>query len=439
MSSSASNPSGDKLQLNWGFWDKQIEARDAVHSGDYDVIVFRGGYGSGKTVVGARLTLEVALNIPRSDNLVLAPDAQKGGPSTYKGFFKQLPGENTVPDEGGNPENSPLVQEYHGTKRRLTLTNGAIVRLGSADVWNRYAGSEFNFIWCDEVAHYEHTDLYDLNRMLLSRQRTEHGPNVTLWTSTGNGYNQFYDFVERQETPDGNPLPTRLTNIVADSRNNPFLPEKDKLVRQFEGTAKEEQGLSGGFAAAEGLVYNRFSRDRHVIPEQKAEELKTNTALYGYDHGWGDPRVVVDCRKTSYDQYLVYDLFYRSESKYQEAVNWLVENDKPRGTVYAEHEPEHQEAFRDAGYECEPAIKDLDEGIPAVRERLEVDDDGRPGLLISESCIEAIQEFMSYKEEHVGKSVAVDHFLDSFRYLVMGDSYGDEDEDESYLITNHYG
>lgn len=429
MSSRGSNPSsgtdGERtLSLDWGFWDKQLAARGAIHAGDHDVVVFRGGYGSGKTVLGARATLEIALDTPKSDSLVLAPDAQKGGPSTYKGFFKQLPGENVVPDEGGDPGNSPIVEDYHGTKRRLTLTNGAVIRLGSADVWNRYAGSEFNFIWCDEVAHYEHTDLYDLNRMLLSRQRTEQGPNVTLWTSTGNGYNQFYEFVEVQETPDGDALPTRLTNIVADSRDNPFLNEKEKLTRQFKGTGAEEQGLAGGFAAAEGLVYSQFSRTHHVIPESEASHrISGDWRIYGYDHGWDDPRVIVEIGKTSYDQYLVLDHYYRSEESVEDAITWLTENDKPTETIYAEHEPEHIEKFKRAGYPAESANKDLDEGIPTVRETLERDASGRPGLLISDACMDLIKEFQSYKEEHVGKSKATDHALDSLRYALMGDMY----------------
>lgn len=417
MSSSASNQQDNTLQLNWGYWDKQLEARNAVHSGDYDVVVFRGGYGSGKTVFGARTILEIALEHDRSDNLVLAPDAQKGGPSTYKGFFKQLPGKNTVPDEGGDPENSPLVKDYHGTKRRVTLPNGSVIRLGSADVWNRYAGSEFNSIWCDEVAHYEHTDLYDLNRMLLSRQRTQSGPNVTLWTSTGNGYNQFYDFVERQETPDGEPLPTRIQNVVADSRNNPFLPEKEKLVRQFEGTAKEAQGLAGGFAAAEGLVYSSFSRDKHVIGHETALNQANEWRMYGYDAGWDDPRVVVEIARNDYGQYVVLDCFYQSESQPEDALRWMDGRDE--GTMFCEHEPSHIAKFRQAGWHAVEAEKDLDEGIPAVRGRLELDEDGKPGLLVSNDCTELVQEFMSYKEEHVGKSMAQDHALDALRYAIF--------------------
>ncbi|WP_216647823.1 hypothetical protein, partial [Shigella sonnei] len=49
-----------------------------------------------------------------------------------------------------------------------------------------------------------------------------------------------------------------------------------------------------------------------------------------------------------------------------------------KGRVYAEHEPEHIEMFRQAGYPTEKAVKDLDEGIPLVREFLETDDAGRP-------------------------------------------------------------
>lgn len=433
MSTTASSQSQNKITLDWGYWDKQLETLRALEGGEFDIVVFRGGYGSGKTVLGSRVTIETALKVPKSDNLVLAPDAQKGGPSTYKGFFKQLPGENTVPAEAGDPENSPIVKNYHGTKRRVTLQNGSVVRLGSADRWNRYAGTEFNFIYADEVAHYEHTDLYDLNRMLLSRQRTQDGPNVSLWTSTGNGYNQFYDFVERQRTPDDEPLPTKVKNVVADSRNNPFLPEKEKLTRQFEGTAAEEQGLAGGFAAAEGLVYPQFSRETHVVSDTRAAALATDERIYGYDAGWDDPRVVVELAKTDYGQWVVVDLFHRSESYPEDIIDpetgtgWLA--DRHDGTLYCEHEPGHIKKFRAAGRRALKANKDLDEGIPYVRGRLERDSQGKPGLLISNHCTELIQEFLSYQEEHVGKNAAVDHCLDALRYALYTHDGGPSSDD----------
>jgi hypothetical protein len=417
-------------QIKYQWTNYQAHVRDLLEAGEHDVVVLRTGYGGGKSRCGAQWIHRGAAadQQGRGESLVMAQDYEKGKSTTYSVFFKTLPGEDTNPFKDGDPENSPIVTKYNANDKRLVYITGHVAWLGGADKWSRFAGGEFARIWCDEVGHYPpQTNLYDLYRMLTTRQRTKVGPNTTLWTSTGNGYNQYYDITERQVDEDENPLTWRdqLKVVVASTEHNTLLPEDglEKIKRQFKGTAREEQGLHGGFAAAEGLVYNDFNRNTHVISHERAEEIATDDALYGYDHGWGDPRVVADVRKTSYDQYLVYDLFYRSGVEYQQAVDWLTRNDKPRGTVYAEHEPEHQEAFRKAGYDCESAIKDLDEGIPEVRRHLEVDNSGRPGILISDRCTEAVQEFLSYKTEHVGKSVAEDHFLDSFRYLIMGDNY----------------
>jgi len=411
------------------YWDAQERTFDALGSGAFDLVVFRVGYAGGKTLLGSDWIHMVATQHPGSDNLVMAPDYQKGGPATYKTFLDRLPGENTVPAAGGDPENSPIIEEYNRNERRLTYKNGSIARLGSADKWNRYAGSEFNAIWCDEPAHYDNTDLYDLTEMLTSRQRTRQGPNVMLWTSTGAGFDDYYDITERQVDTEDDPLPwaDRMKVIVGDSRNNPFLPEDahEKLRRQFEGTDREAQALAGGFAAPTGRVYSDFSRERHVVgPDapNPVPDLRDGWRCYGYDHGWSDPRVVLEVAQTEYGQLVVLDEFYREGVEYQKAVAWLTENDKPAGTVHAEHEPEHQEAFKRAGYRVEPAIKDLDEGIPAVRDRFDWRDDpeSRPGLLIHERCVNTIRELQDYKEDEVGGAGATDHAADSLRYVVMG-------------------
>lgn len=421
------------VEVGGHYWDAQLRTFDALESGDYDVVVFRTGYGGGKTVLGSDWILTEAVQTPDGHYLVLAPDRQKGGPATYKGFFERLPGENTVPnDSDGDPGNSPIVAGYHGTKHRLTLINGAVVQLGGADVWSRFAGSEFNAIWMDEVAHYGTTDLYDLHEMLVTRQRTEAGPNVTLWTSTGNGFNQFYDITERQVDEDDEALrwSDRLKIVVGSSLNNPFLNEKEKMRAQFEGSEREAQALHGGFSAATGLVYADFSRNLHVTPtDGLADRLVEDWAIYGYDAGWDDPRVLLDIRKTHTDQFVVWDSFYESESRLAEVVDpdgildgreaWI--KGRPKGIVYAEHEPAHIRQFKAAGWPAVKAEKSLDGGIDHVRDRLAVDEDGRPGVLIADRCSGLIQEFASYKEDQVGKSTATDHALDSLRYALFTD------------------
>lgn len=410
---------GNEIELDWYFWSAQIKALEALKSGDHDVVNFRGGYGSGKSVLGARWIIKVVLQIPNGRSLILGRDFSKGEGTTYKVFFEQLPGENTVDkdDEKGDPTNSPIVTGYNRNKRRLTFFNGHIVKLGSGDEWNREAGAEYNAIWCDEVAHYENVDLYKLNEMLISRQRTKKGPNMTLWTSTGNGFNQYYDFVYKQITPDEEPLPTRVHNVVADSRNNPFLAEKEKLARQFEGTSREEEALKGGFVAAEGLVYDTFAREQNVIENNVADNLVTPWRCYGYDHGWNHPRVVIEVGRTHSDQYIVRDMFYKEHTEVEDAIEWL--RGRRKGRVYAEHEPDHIRKFQKAGYPAQAGNKSLETGIPIVRGRFAPDTDGEPGLLIAKRCDDLLQEIMSYQEDHVGTSGGPDDALDALRYAIV--------------------
>ncbi len=412
----------------------QAYVRDTLETGDVDLVALRTGYGGGKSRCGGQWIHRGAVADTEGvgESLVLAQDYQKGKSTTYSVFFKILPGEETNPFKDGDPENSPIIETWHSNDKRLVYVTGHVAWLGGADKWNRFAGGEYCRIWCDEVGHYPpHTDLYELHEMLITRQRTEVGPNTTLWTSTGNGFNQFYDITERQVTADDEPLPwaDQMEVVVASTEHNTLLPPDglEKIRRQFKGTAREEQGLHGGFAAAEGLVYDDFTRNTHVAPaDDLADRLVEGRAIYGYDAGWNDPRVVVDVRQTHTGQWVVWDHYYQTESRLAEVVDpddtlegnraWML--GRPDGPVYAEHEPSHIQQFRKAGWSAVKAEKSLDGGIDHVRDRLSTDE-GRPGLVVTERCTDLIQEFLSYKEEHVGKNGAKEHALDALRYALF--------------------
>jgi len=412
----------------------QAYVRDTLEAGNVDLVALRTGYGGGKSRCGGQWIHRGAVADTEGvgESLVLAQDYQKGKSTTYSVFFKILPGEDTNPFKDGDPENSPIVETWHSNDKRLVYVTGHVAWLGGADKWNRFAGGEYCRIWCDEVGHYPpNTDLYELHEMLITRQRTEVGPNTTLWTSTGNGFNQFYDITERQVTVDDEELPwaDQMEVVVASTEHNTLLPPDglEKIRRQFKGTAREEQGLHGGFAAAEGLVYDGFTRNTHVAPaDDLADRLAEGRAIYGYDAGWNDPRVVVDVRQTHTGQWVVWDHYYQTESRLAEVVDpddalegtraWML--GRPDGPVYAEHEPSHIQQFRKAGWSAVKAEKSLDGGIDHVRDRLSTDE-GRPGLVVTERCTDLIQEFLSYKEEHVGKNGAKDHALDALRYALF--------------------
>lgn len=424
------------VDIGYKWTDYQAYVRDELEAGDHDLVVLRIGYGGGKSRCGGQWIHRGAMadTAGSGESLVLAQDYQKGKSTTYSVFFKILPGEETNPYKDGDPENSPIVETWHSNDKRLVYVTGHVVWLGGADKWNRFAGGEYCRIWCDEVAHYPPTtNLYDLHEMLVTRQRTVIGPNTTLWTSTGNGFNQFYDITEREVDATDDPLPwrDRMHVVIASTEHNTLLPPDglEKIREQFKGTPREKQGLHGGFAAAEGLVYDQFAKPTHVRPAADLRNrLVDEWAIYGYDAGWNDPRVMLDIRRTHHGQFVVWDHFYRSESQLADVVDpddalpadrdpWL--DSRPRGRIYAEHEPAHIEQFRKANWPAVKADKSLDGGIDHVQARLTTDDEGRPGVLVADRCTDLIQEFLSYKEDHVGKSKAQDHALDALRYALF--------------------
>jgi len=81
------------------------------------------------------------------------------------------------------------------------------------------------------------------------------------------------------------------------------------------------------------------------------------------------------------------------------------------------------------------AEKSLDGGIDHVRERLTTDSEGRPGLLVTDRCSDLIQEFLSYKEEHVGKAAATDHALDALRYALFTHTPVQESDDDDSGVS----
>jgi hypothetical protein len=413
---------GEPAKLTFDLWDAQRKCLNAVDA-ERDIVAFLAGYGSGKTMFGARWLLANALEYDGSRFLCMGQSFAEARDTTFTKFFEQLPGDRTALRTSGynGPESSPIVRDYNRQERRLTLINDSVIVLGSADKYSRFAGAEFGGVWLDEPSHYGQ-ELHDLTGMMTTRLRGVDGPKNQVWTLTGEGFNAAWKILERREDVDGDPIGADIEVITASVLENPYLTDGDKerFRRKYEGTGKEEQALHGGFAAASGRVYSSFSREQHVIPHDVAVDRVTDSwRVYGYDAGWSDPRVLIEFGRTSYGQLVALDEFYESETPIEQAITWL--DPRPNGRIYAEHAPGDIKRLKDAGHRVEKAEKNIEDGINQVRERLATDTEGRPGLLISENCENLIRELLGYKEEHVGKTGAEDHAADVTRYVCAGE------------------
>ena len=339
----------DTTTLTYDLWDAQREALDAVQSGANDITGFLAGYGSGKTMLGARWILKQALEHPGSRFLAMGQDYQKAEQSTFSKLFEQLPGERThVVTSGYNgPESSPIVADYNRQRHRLVLVNDTVIVLGSADRWSRYAGTEFGAAWLDEPSHYG-GDLHDLLEMIGSRLRGVDGPKTQLWTLTGNGQNAAFDVLERQVDSSGEPLGLNIELVRASSLENPYLESETKAQykRQYGDTSREKQALYGGFVAGGG---NLLSTDQlqfasgdslsgehqyHIGVDLSYVESKRRAEQTDSDH---TAAVLVAYDPADNVAYLL-DVIQTRGGDLQEKVQWLaaLANEVPNPTVKIE-------------------------------------------------------------------------------------------------------
>ena len=403
--------------VNWQYWKKQKQAMEHAASGNYDITVFLGGYRSGKSVSGARFIVKNALKHPDSKWLAMAVNYNIGKQTTYNVLFDMaIPGDNVNPFEGGDPENSPVVQHWTKLDKTLTLNNGATIVLAGADQSERYEGGSFNGAWVDEPGNYK-KKLDGVASTLL--ERMDRGdPGAMLWTTTGKT-GPLQEIVEQRKWPkSGDEFNNSIKVVKASTEDNPFLSDDAlaRLKRRYEGGTNEGMALHGDFGDVEGRVYPNFQRETHVRPRKELEEMvdESKKRYYGYDAGWDDERVVLEAAIGHDGTVLILDEFYESEKFVEDAIEWLKE--KPKGRIFSEHEPSHIKKFNtQTQHRAEKAEKSIEAGIDTMRNRIQKD-----GILVAEECENSVEDFVTYQKEDVGGTNVQDHAMDSARYLVMG-------------------
>lgn len=454
--------SGD---LTFEFWSKQRELLDAANSGEFDIVAGLGGYGSGKSISGARWLITNALAEAGSKHLAMAIDYIKGYETTFEVLFKQLPGEGTeiFTSNVNGPERSPIVKDFNRKRNRITFINDSVILLGSADYPGRHAGDEFGSIWLDEPSHYHPNEkLYYIGlEMLPTRLRSHDRILCQLWTLTGNGYNSAWRILDQREDEDGEEVGQRIEIVQLPTHLNPYLDERtrERFSNQYAGTERELQALEGGFSASKGLVYEP-SRVHHIISlewfeEEIEEDGETKTVrhpaaringrtvpieqtyrVYGYDAGWVDPRVCLEIGRTVGDAKLVViDEWYREQTHIEVLIDqWLT--GKIPGVIACEHELDDIEKLRSKTrhHPIEANKKSIDDGISEVSQLLNPRDPDSGErlppehirLYVNEECEHTIRELFDYKEDEIGASNAEDHAMDSLRYAIKAIADGED-------------
>ena len=213
--------------------------------------------------------------------------------------------------------------------------------------------------------------------------------------------------------------------ILTKTSDNTYLPKS--YVESFarhEGTVYYRRMFLGEWCGSDGMVYDRFLRDRHVVTRKGIAK----TRILGVDDGYTDPFVVLDLHFDSDNCGHVAREVYRSgmvmDEKIAAVKAWA---DEDTTVVVDSAAPDLIESLRRAGVAAIPAKKgagSIEHGINLVQTRLVGDDRGVPRLTVDPCCTNTIREFETY-EWATGRDGLKDkpldrdnHAMDAMRYVV---------------------
>ena len=350
---------------------------------------FIGGVGSGKTFAGCVKDI-VHASIPGSLGIVIAPTYPMLKDATLR-TFQGIAGD--------------AIQSFNKSDMTMTIKGGGEILFRSADNPDRLRGPNLHWAHMDEGAMCP-SGTFDI---VIGRLRAD-GKAGKLWlTTTPNGRNWLY---RRRE---------EMRLFKASTTENPYLSREfvESLERSYTGEfAKQE--LYGEFITLEGLVYDGFREDIHIIDRDPSEMRYWALTC---DEGYTNPAVILLIGVDSDSRLHVYREFYQrgvlQDRVVEKAIDFRTSYRLSVVTVDASAAGLIAEML-DRGLPAEPAKGRVLDGISAVQSMLVVQGDGHPRLTVDPSCANTINEFESYvwkdgKDEPVKDN---DHALDAIRYFI---------------------
>jgi len=179
----------------------------------------------------------------------------------------------------------------------------------------------------------------------------------------------------------------------------------------------------GIWATVEGVVYDELDQLIHIGKRDRAEFKRF---VAGVDEGYVNPAVILVFGVDSDERLHLFKEYYRqgvSQAKFVEAAIELA-NEWNIETFYVDPSAAGlKAAMRGAGLSLGRTKSDVNDGIQAVKARLQIQGDGRPRLTIDPGCVNTLSEFGAYhwkkgqKDEPEKKD---DHSMDCVRYMTMG-------------------
>lgn len=197
------------------------------------------------------------------------------------------------------------------------------------------------------------------------------------------------------------------------------------MKKEYAGSVYFNRFILGEWCAAEGLVYDMFSEDKHVV-----SNVRTGGEIYvSCDFGVQNATVFLVWQRDDDGRWICIDEWYYSgrENRHQKSCNEMVEGlqDMLNGRIPERIIVDPSAAaliveLRKAGYLTRKANNDVKNGIAETGSALQ-----RGIIAIDARCKNTIREIQAYswddKASSIGEDKPIkenDHCMDAMRYFV---------------------
>jgi PBSX family phage terminase large subunit len=426
---------------------KPTPGQNGFHEDPAAIRLLIGGRGAGKTTAGVQ---EASKKIEQGQpGLILAPDNGHFKKSTWVQLNEWIP---IDPELTGLPQ-SPLVEYWSKGDKVIRFTTGATVWYGGIKDPDGWRGPNVNWIWYDEPGRHPMKTSF-----LIPIGSLRVGQDVRMWlTTTPRGVMHWLypifvkkdigdDVLKALEAagfpPDPNLLFSWVRTSTYDNRENLNPLYFAMLLASYHGRWREQE-LEGRFVSFEGLVYDVFDPEVHIVDRSQVRMEPWWPRWRVIDFGYKNPFVCQWWTRDPEGRYIMYREIYMTErtvATHAQQINALSHGENIIQTI-CDHDAEDRATLEENGIDTTPAVKAISTGVQSVSRMLSHNDDKRPDLyfvrdaliekdpmlVAKEEPISTIEEFSRYSwpQDSTGrprKEVPLDlynHGMDSVRYMVQ--------------------
>ena len=285
--------------------------------------------------------------------------------------------------------------KHNRTENIYSFNNGARIEFFSLDDPQKIRGRKRDVLWCNESNELSFEDFNQLNFRTSEKLFFDFNPS--------DSEHWLYDILNKEDA----------TLIHSTYKDNTFLP--NSLVKEIEDLINVDQDYYNIYAL--GLP----SKSNHTIfNHQKPyveELLNYDEVIYGLDFGFQHPTALVECsfrEDIVYSKEIIYESYLTTEDLIVKMKSLNISKSARIVCDYAR--PEIIEELRREGYNCHNAIKNVKEGIDAVKSYK---------VFYHHDSKNMAKEFRNYKWKVIGERLQDepvklwDDAMDALRYAIL--------------------